>query len=176
VNTNTQGNSTHDEVYVRQEVTLLELGHRLQDVPNVDGDDGLFPSSSLECADAVICHVGGAMTCVVLPLIQLLVARKRSPFVAHHAREAINFQFTLLIASMQSAIQVSFIGVLCVLIAPDPLPLLQTAAMSGIGVVVLLWIWEIVLVMAASVAAFRGRQYHYPLCIRLVRTNGLCSI
>src|SRR5262249_49082908 len=56
-----------------------------------------------ECAEAVLGgHVGGLLLSFILPLIVFLARRERSPFVAHHAREALNFQVTIGLAWISS--------------------------------------------------------------------------
>jgi uncharacterized Tic20 family protein len=82
------------------------------------------------------------------PLLVLLVQGSKSPFVRQHAVEALNFNITVLLAAVVSAILV-FVVVGLVLLA----------------VVGITWL---VCTILGSVAANRGEPYRYPLTLRLV--------
>jgi uncharacterized Tic20 family protein len=170
---------TPDEVHVRHEAPRNEPADvhvradaapdpRAWDARAVDLGSGVYPHNSTECTEAVICHVGGYLTSVLLPLIQMLVRKDRAPFVVHHAREALNFQITLIFLYLASTMLVFVAGLLWRNIISD-VPLLVIAVLTWGGMAVVLGIWETILVALASVAAYRGRLYEYPLCIRLVR-------
>lgn len=92
-------------------------------------------------------HLGGLLTGFLAPLVVYLV-KQDSPYVRHHATEALNFQLTLLIAWFVSAI-LMFVLVGFVLI-------------FAVGIV------SIVLSIRAAVAANRGEWYRYPINIRMV--------
>ena len=82
------------------------------------------------------------------PLVVLLVAGDRSPFVRRHAVEALNFNLTWLL-------YIFVAGILAVILI-------------GLPILVALGIGYLVLVILASVEANRGGEYRYPLTIRLV--------
>jgi len=84
------------------------------------------------------------------PLIVWLVFRGRGPFLEHHAKQALNFHITLLIAAM-IAVVVAVITV-------------------GLGtpLVFVVVIWELVLAIVAAVAANKGEWYRYPATIPFV--------
>ncbi|HZI96035.1 MAG TPA: DUF4870 domain-containing protein [Actinomycetales bacterium] len=82
------------------------------------------------------------------PLVVLLVAGDRSPFVRRHAVEALNFNLTWLLYIVVA-------GILAVILI-------------GLPILVALGIGYLVLVIVASVEASRGGEYRYPLTIRLV--------
>ncbi len=85
---------------------------------------------------------------VLGPLVVFLIYKDRSAFVRANALESLNFQLTLLIGYIISAVLV------LVLVG------FFTAAIIGIA--------SIVLQILAAVAANRGEEYHYPLTIRFV--------
>jgi uncharacterized Tic20 family protein len=82
------------------------------------------------------------------PLVVFLIYKDRSAFVRANALESLNFQLTLLIGYIISAV------LMIVLVG------FFTAAIIGIA--------SIVLQILAAVAANRGEEYHYPLTIRFV--------
>jgi uncharacterized Tic20 family protein len=82
------------------------------------------------------------------PLVIWLVFRERSALVEQQARESLNFQLTQLVAALVF-IPLAFIGVGCVLL------LVQA-------------VFQLVVVIQATLAAHRGESYRYPLTVRLV--------
>lgn len=85
----------------------------------------------------------------LVPLLIFLHWKDRSDFVADEAREALNFQLTLLI--------LLFAGALLVLVV------------IGIGVLIVTGLLGIVLPILAAIQVADGRSYRYPLNIRLVQ-------
>ena len=85
-----------------------------------------------------------------VPLVVWLVFRGRGPFLEHHAKEALNFHITLVVATISAA-------VLAVVTVGIAMPL-----------VFLVVIWQLVLAIVASVAANRGEWYRYLASIRFV--------
>ena len=77
-----------------------------------------------------------------------LVFRERSRMVDDHAKEALNFQITLVIAYVVGAVT-SFLGI-------------------GFLIIFAAWVCAIVFGILASVAANRRQPYRYPLSIRMI--------
>jgi uncharacterized protein len=95
------------------------------------------------------------------PLIVWLIKRDEHPFIDHHAKEALNFQLTVLVAILASAVLVvpaAIIGVLTLGIG-----------LLVIGAVVLAAVvaWFVFPIMAA-IKASNGEGYRYPLTIRFI--------
>lgn len=117
-------------------------------------------SQSEERTWSMIAHIGSLVAAwfamgFLCPLVVWLVYRDRSDFVRKHALESLNFQLSLLIYGIIAAILVAItfgLGILIVI----PLAL--------IGVIAAL-----VVIILATVAASGGREYRYPLTIRLVK-------
>ncbi|MBG0830470.1 DUF1707 and DUF4870 domain-containing protein [Planomonospora sp. ID67723] len=80
------------------------------------------------------------------PLIMLLAAGKTSPYIRRHAVEALNFQLTLIGASILLAI--TFVGAVL-------LPVL--------------WIGGVVASVVGGVAALGEGEFRYPFTLRLVK-------
>jgi len=84
------------------------------------------------------------------PLVIWLVFRGRGPYLEHQAKEALNFQLTLLIAYVAA-------GVVTVVTFGIAFPLLVVVGVA-----------QLVLQILAAVAAGRYAWYRYPVCIRFV--------
>lgn len=82
------------------------------------------------------------------PLVVWLVKRDEDPYVAYHAKEALNFNLTFLIALVVSGILV--------------LVLVGFVMLAIVGV---LWI---IFTIIAAVQANSGEYYRYPMTIRFV--------
>ena len=82
------------------------------------------------------------------PLVIFLIYKDRSPFVRRHALESLNFQLTLLIGYLISA--------------------MLFLVIVGIFTAIAIAITSIVLQILAAIAANRGDDYRYPLTIRFV--------
>ncbi|WP_208012634.1 DUF4870 domain-containing protein [Cellulomonas shaoxiangyii] len=99
---------------------------------------------------AVLAHVLPLVVSFVGPLVVWLVCRGRGPFVEHHAKESLNFQLTVLGATMVSfVLMVASFGLLTLL----PFGVLVVGA---------------VLHVLGAVAASRGEWYRYPVSVRLI--------
>ncbi|WP_157156370.1 MULTISPECIES: DUF4870 domain-containing protein [unclassified Diaminobutyricimonas] len=97
---------------------------------------------------ATLIHLGGIFFSFVPALIGYLVFKDRGPFVRDHARVALNFQITMIIAYIVGGItSILLIGFLIL-------------AAAGILVVV----FSII----AAITANRGEYYKYPLTIPFI--------
>ena len=83
------------------------------------------------------------------PLIIYLVLRDRGPFIRWHSAQSLNFQLTLLIAYIVSAV--------------------LTLVVIGIFLLVAVAIASLIFMILAAVAANRGEYYRYPLTIQFVQ-------
>lgn len=110
------------------------------------------PASVLSPGDqrtwSVVSHLSGIFVSVIGPLVVWLVFRGRGAYLEHQAKEALNFQITLVIAY--------FVGGILSII--------------GIGFLILLaaWVAAIVFAILAGVASSRGEPYRYPVNIRII--------
>lgn len=97
----------------------------------------------------MLAHLGGLLLGFVAPLICYLVLKDRGPFVREHSATALNFQLTILIGYLVGVVLVfAFIGVL---IVP--------------AVAVLALVFSII----ASIKAYKGEWYRYPVAIPFIR-------
>ncbi len=117
-------------------------------------------SPSEEKTWSMLAHVGVFVAAwfamgFLCPLAIWLLFRNRSEVVRRHALESLNFQISLLIYGVVAGalILITFgLGVLIVL------PLVAIGAVAAL-----------VVIIRATLAASDGRDYRYPLCLRLVK-------
>jgi hypothetical protein len=110
------------------------------------------PLASNDRLWSVLCHLsyffGAALLSFLFPLTVYLVMRTDSPYVTHHAREALNFHLSLLLYIVCSI-------PLCFIVVGFPI----------IGAIVLT---GVVCSIVAAVKASRGTYYQYPITIPFV--------
>ncbi len=98
---------------------------------------------------AMLSHLSFFVLGIVAPLIIMLTQGEKSPYVRRQAVEALNFHISVAIAGV-----VSFV-LLFVLVGFVLLPLVA--------------IGSVVLTIMAAIAANQGRDYRYPVSLRLVK-------
>lgn len=111
----------------------------------------------LSHASAFIQLVG--IPSVVGPLIVWLM-RREDPVVEPHAREALNFQLSLLIYFVVG-VAVAFIAALTIV------GLVLTVFI--ILALIALFLLELVFALLATIAASKGEMYRYPLNLHLIK-------
>jgi uncharacterized Tic20 family protein len=133
------------------------------------------PKTGDETNWAVIAHVS-ALAGVIFPfgnilgpLVVLLTKGKESAFVGDHAREALNFQITVLLMFF-------VLGSLLMFLLFGAISMHGGFGMGhGIGfgaaffLMPIIMIANLILIIVAAAAASKGEQYHYPLNLRLVK-------
>lgn len=97
----------------------------------------------------VAVHLGGVFLSWLVPLVVWLIFRERSRLIEDHGKEALNFQITLFIGYVVSAV-------------------LMTVAI-GFLLWFALWVCAIIFGIMASLAAYNRRPYRYPISLRLIR-------
>jgi len=106
----------------------------------------VIPPSNDEKTMATLSHVLTIVTGFLAPLIIYLIKKDESTFIAHHARESLNFQITVFIVVI--ALIITIIGALLLWVV-------------GIAVVVF--------VIIATIKASEGKLYKYPFSLRLIK-------
>ena len=97
----------------------------------------------------MIAHIGGGLTCFIAPLIVWLMKKDQGGFAANEAKEALNFQLTVAIASA-----------ICFLLM---------VVIIGFFLFGLIAIGALVLTIIAGVKANEGVPYRYPFTWRLIK-------
>jgi uncharacterized Tic20 family protein len=98
---------------------------------------------------AMLAHLGGILFSFVAPLIVWLVFKDRGRFVDEQAKEALNFQITLIIGYVISTILI--------------------VVLIGAFLMFIVWLAAIIFGILAAVAANKGEAYRYPFAIRLIK-------
>jgi uncharacterized Tic20 family protein len=96
----------------------------------------------------VLTHLGGILFSFLPGLIVWLLKKDDSPYIAENAREALNFQITVVIGY--------FICWILIIL------------LIGVALLPLLWIANIIFCIMAAVATSKGESYRYPLALRLI--------
>lgn len=99
---------------------------------------------------AMLTHLSGLLFGFIVPLIVWLVSKDRSDksYLVGEAKEALNFQITVLIGY-----------VICWIL---------TIIIIGVFLFWLLWLANLVFCIIAAVAVNNSGTYRYPFCLRLV--------
>jgi hypothetical protein len=97
---------------------------------------------------STITHLGGILFSFVPALVVWLLKKDDSEFIAAQAREALNFQITLLVAQ--------FIAYVLVFI------------LVGFLLLGLIWAFNIIFCIIAAISSSKGEYYRYPFTLRLI--------
>jgi hypothetical protein len=95
-----------------------------------------------------ITHLGGILFSFIPSLIVWLLKKDDSEYIATQAKEALNFQITLLLAQ--------FVAYVLIFI------------LVGFLLLGLIWIFNIVFCIIAAISSSKGEDYRYPLTLRLI--------
>lgn len=119
----------------------------LESVPAVPQEDRMY---------AAACHFAGlpifittGLANIIAPLVIWMIKKDTMPFVDEHGKESLNFQLTLLIGYVISAVLVYF----CI----------------GIFLIGALLIVQIIFPLIAGIKAYDGQPYRYPMTLRMVQ-------
>jgi uncharacterized Tic20 family protein len=123
--------------------------------PSATGAPGAAPTEN-ERTWGMLAHLSALagvvvwlLGCIIGPLVVWLARRDSSAFVAEHAREALNFNITVVLAALVCmALMLVFVGFI-----------LGTA---------LFVVW-LVFTLIAAIKASEGEHYRYPFSLRLVK-------
>lgn len=97
---------------------------------------------------AVLTHLGGIFFGLIPALIVWLLKKEDSAFIGEQAREALNFQITVLFGYMAAWI--------------------LAWVLVGLALLPLIYVGNLVLCIVAAVKVSKGEQYRYPLALRLI--------
>jgi uncharacterized protein len=111
-------------------------------------DDGTSAVSANDRNIAVLTHIGGIFFSFVPGLIVWLLKKDESAYIGDQAREALNFQITVLIAYMVCYVLVFIL--------------------IGFLLLAIVWLVNILLCIIAASKASKGEEYRYPFTLRLI--------
>ena len=98
---------------------------------------------------AMLCHLLGFFSAFVGPLIIWLLKKDEDQFIEQQGKEALNFQITIVIASIVAG----FLSFLCI----------------GLLLYPVICIVDLIFVIMACIASSKGQSYRYPVSIRLIK-------
>jgi uncharacterized Tic20 family protein len=97
---------------------------------------------------ATITHLGGTIFSFIPALIVWVLKKNDNEYIASQAKEALNFQITVLIAQFIA-------GVLALILI-------------GFVFMGIIWLANIVLCIIAAISTSNGETYRYPFTLRLI--------
>jgi uncharacterized Tic20 family protein len=97
---------------------------------------------------ATITHLAGTLFSIIPALIVWVLKKEDSEYIATQAKEALNFQITVLVAQLVAGILVWIL--------------------IGFLLLPIIWLVNIVLCIIAAISTSRGESYRYPICLRLI--------
>lgn len=97
---------------------------------------------------ATITHLGGTVFSFVPALIVWILKKDDSEYIADQAKEALNFQITVLLAYFVAWILVWIL--------------------IGFAFLGIIWLANIVLCIVAAISTSKGETYRYPFTLRLI--------
>jgi len=126
--------------------------------PNQYHDDSPSPREigREERTWAMLCHLSAfagyiipVLGNIIGPLVMWLLKREEYPLVDDQGKESLNFQITITIAFFLA-------GVLCLVII-------------GFFLLPLIMLFDIVMIIVATIKANEGQYFRYPLCMRFIK-------
>ena len=97
---------------------------------------------------ATVTHLGGTVFSFIPGLLVWILKKDDNAYIADQAKEALNFQITVLIASFVASILIWLL--------------------IGFILLPIIWVVNIVFCVIAAIASSKGELYRYPLCLRLI--------
>ncbi|EUJ09458.1 hypothetical protein Meth11DRAFT_0252 [Methylophilaceae bacterium 11] len=97
---------------------------------------------------ATITHLGGTVFSFIPGLLVWALKKDDNAFIADQAKEALNFQITVLIAQFVA-------GILAIILI-------------GFVLMGIIWLLNIVFCIVAAISSSKGETYRYPFCLRLM--------
>lgn len=95
-----------------------------------------------------ITHLAGTLFSIIPALIVWVLKKEDSEYIAMQAKEALNFQITVLVAQLVAGILVWIL--------------------IGFLLLPIIWLVNIVLCIIAAISTSKGESYRYPICLRLI--------
>ncbi len=128
--------------------------------PHIPPPAGTGSTSSDDRLWGAAAHIGSLVAAwvamgIIGPLVVLLLKGNESPFVRRHAVESLNFQISLLIyIAIAGIVAIVTLGLALLVILP---------------IVLVVAIFALVAIIMGTLAANRGEDFRYPLCMRFVK-------
>ena len=111
--------------------------------------DEACKTASLVHLSALIGLLGNGIGFLLGPLVVWMLKRDTDPFIDEHGKEAVNFQLTMFITAIVSAVLI--------------------VVLVGFLLLALVGIAMVVFPIIAAMKARNGEMYHYPATIRFIK-------
>lgn len=111
----------------------------------------------------MLVHLLGIVIGIISPLIFFLINKDKKGFVYDNARNALNFQITMLIYGAALFVYFIISGVLVLLVVGVFMLILGWIVAIAIG------IFALVVTIIGAVRAYNGEVYKYPLTINFIK-------
>ncbi len=107
-----------------------------------------LPPSNDDKNIATVTHLGGTVFSFIPSFIVWILKKDDSAYLSDQAKEALNFQITMLIAQFIAGILVWIL--------------------IGFILIPIVWIANVVFCIIAAISTSKGEKYRYPICLRLI--------
>lgn len=97
---------------------------------------------------ATITHLGGTVFSFIPALLVWILKKDENQYLADQAKEALNFQITVLIAQFIAGVLI--------------------AILIGYLFMGIIWLTNVVFCIVAAISTSKGETYRYPFCLRLI--------
>lgn len=97
---------------------------------------------------ATMTHLGGTLFSFVPALIVWLLKKDDNEYIAAQAKEALNFQITVILAQCIATMLVFLL--------------------VGLILIPIIWLTNVVFCIIAAISTSSGESYRYPLALRLI--------
>lgn len=97
---------------------------------------------------ATITHLGGTVFSFIPALIVWVLKKDDNAYIGEQAKEALNFQITMLIAQFVAGVLI--------------------AILIGFLLIGIIWLVNVVFCIIAAISTSKGETYRYPFCLRLI--------
>jgi uncharacterized Tic20 family protein len=114
---------------------------------NTDSETSASPSND-DKNIATITHLAGTVFSFAPALIVWVLKKNDSEYLAFQAKEALNFQITVLVAQLVAGVLVWIL--------------------IGFVLLPIIWLLNIVLCIIAAISTSKGETYRYPFTLRLI--------
>lgn len=104
--------------------------------------------SSDEKTMGMLCHLSGLFT-IFGPLIIWLIKKDESKFIDENGKQALNFQISIFIYSIIASILI--------------------VILIGIPLLIAIGIFDLIMIIIASIKAADGQVFQYPLSIQILK-------
>jgi uncharacterized Tic20 family protein len=127
--------------------------------PDLPAAPAEYVATSDDRTTGMLCHLVGILAGIIGAIIMHLCMTNKSPFVAHHTKESLNFQITIFL--IEGLVMV--VGIITAIVTGG------FTFLITIPLFLVLYIIFVVLEVMACIAAHKGQWHHYPLAIRFVK-------